>query len=146
MNGGGIKVDRVEGEIDVNNINGSVTLTGVSGAVLAHALNGKVTATFAKVDAQKSMSFSSMNGAIDVTFPPDVKANVRMKTEHGEIYTDFDLTITPEANKPAVEDNRDKKGKYKVRIDRSIVGTINGGGPEIQFKNFNGPIYIRKAK
>jgi hypothetical protein len=30
-------------------------------------------------------------------------------------------------------------------VDKTIYGTINGGGPEIQFSNFNGPIYIRKA-
>jgi hypothetical protein len=26
-----------------------------------------------------------------------------------------------------------------------VHGKINGGGPEIQFKDFNGNIYIRKA-
>jgi hypothetical protein len=26
-----------------------------------------------------------------------------------------------------------------------VRGTINGGGPEIQFRNFQGKIYIRKA-
>jgi hypothetical protein len=26
-----------------------------------------------------------------------------------------------------------------------VYGTINGGGPEIHFTNFNGSIYIRKA-
>jgi hypothetical protein len=26
-----------------------------------------------------------------------------------------------------------------------VHGTINGGGPEIQFRNFQGQIYIRKA-
>jgi DUF4097 and DUF4098 domain-containing protein YvlB len=44
-----------------------------------------------------------------------------------------------------VEDNRGKGGKYKVKIDKNVRGTINGGGQEIQFKNFNGNIYIRKA-
>jgi len=32
-----------------------------------------------------------------------------------------------------------------VRIDKTVRGAINGGGPEYQFKNFNGNIYIRKA-
>jgi len=27
-----------------------------------------------------------------------------------------------------------------------MTGTINGGGAEVQFKNFNGDIYIRKGK
>jgi hypothetical protein len=28
----------------------------------------------------------------------------------------------------------------------SIVGTINGGGPDFLFQSMNGSIYIRKAK
>jgi hypothetical protein len=30
-------------------------------------------------------------------------------------------------------------------IDKTVRGTINGGGQEIQFTNFQGSIYIRKA-
>jgi DUF4097 and DUF4098 domain-containing protein YvlB len=30
-------------------------------------------------------------------------------------------------------------------MDSTMKGTINGGGPEIQFKTFNGNIYIRKS-
>jgi DUF4097 and DUF4098 domain-containing protein YvlB len=146
INSGNVKVEGVDGEIEVNNVNGGATLTNISGSAVAHALNGKILATFARIDAGKPMSFSSMNGAIDVTFPGDLKANVRLKSEHGEIYTDFDVTITPDSNKPVVQDSRSKNGKYRVQVDRSIVGSINGGGAEIQFKNFNGPIYIRKTK
>jgi DUF4097 and DUF4098 domain-containing protein YvlB len=32
-----------------------------------------------------------------------------------------------------------------VNVDKSVRGKINGGGQEIQFKNFNGNIYIRRA-
>jgi hypothetical protein len=32
-----------------------------------------------------------------------------------------------------------------VKMDKTVRGTINGGGPEMQFTNFNGEIYIRKA-
>jgi hypothetical protein len=31
-----------------------------------------------------------------------------------------------------------------VRVDKTIEGTINGGGPEIQFRTFNGRIVIGK--
>jgi hypothetical protein len=44
-----------------------------------------------------------------------------------------------------VEDGRGKGGKYRVKIDKTVHGTINGGGPEYQFTNFQGQIYIRKA-
>jgi DUF4097 and DUF4098 domain-containing protein YvlB len=47
---------------------------------------------------------------------------------------------------PVVEDGRSKGGKYKVKIDKTTVGSINGGGPDLDFKTFNGNIYIRKKK
>ncbi|HWX56706.1 MAG TPA: DUF4097 family beta strand repeat-containing protein [Verrucomicrobiae bacterium] len=144
VNGGNISVTGVDGELDVNNVNGEVTLTNVSGSVVAHALNGRVLATFNRVD-QKPMAFSSLNGNIDVTFPPDLKASVSMRTDNGEVFSDFDVKLQPNAPLQTVEDGRPHGGSYRVKIDKTVHGTINGGGPEIQFKNFNGNIYIRKA-
>ena len=142
-NDGHITVENVQGELDVNDTNGNVTLTNVSGSAVAHALNGKITATFAQVDAQKPMAFSSMNGRIEVTFPADIKANVKIKSDRGEVFSDFDIVMQAQP-RTVVEDARGKGGKYRVQIDKTFFGTINGGGREIQFSNFNGPIYIRK--
>ena len=143
INGGTITVENVNGELDINNTNGAVTLNNVSGSAVAHALNGKITATFAQVDAQKPMAFSSMNGRIDVTFPASLKANVKIKSDRGEVFSDFDITMQAQP-RTVVEDSRGKGGKYVVKIDKTFQGTVNGGGPEIQFSNFNGSIYIRK--
>jgi hypothetical protein len=146
VNDGNITVAGVEGELDVNNINGAVTLKDISGSAVAHALNGRVLVTFKRIDAQKPMAFSSMNGDVDVTFPADLKATVSMRSDRGDVYSDFDIQLQPATPQPAtVEDNRGKGGKYVVKVEKTVRGTINGGGPEIQFKNFNGSIYIRKA-
>lgn len=143
-NDGDIVVDGVEGELDVNNTNGEVTLTNVSGSVVAHALNGEIKVTFQRILA-KPMAFSSLNGDIDVTFPPDLKANISLRTDNGDVYSDFDVQLLAGESKQIVEDARGRGGKYRVKVDKNIRGTINGGGPEIQFTNFNGDIYIRKA-
>ncbi len=145
VNNGNIVVSDVDGELDINNINGTVTLNRVAGSAVAHALNGRVVATFTRVDPQKSMAFSSMNGDIDVTFPPDVKANLSLRTDNGEIYSDFDIQVQASTPQQMTEDDRGKGGKYRVRMDKTLHASLNGGGPEIQFKNFNGNIYIRKA-
>ena len=145
VNDGNILVSGVDGDLDVNDINGEVDLKNIGGSVVAHALNGHVVATLNRVDPQKPMAFSSLNGDIDVTFPADLKANVSMRTDNGEVYSDFDVKVQPTAPQQTVEDNRGKGGKYRVKIDKNVRGTINGGGQEIQFKNFNGNIYIRKA-
>jgi DUF4097 and DUF4098 domain-containing protein YvlB len=145
VNDGDIAVTGVEGELDVDDINGSVTLNNISGSAVAHALNGHLYATFVKVDPQKAMAFSSLNGDIDVTFPADLKANVSIRSDQGDVFSDFDVQLKAAAAQPVVEDGRGHGGKYRVKIDKAIHGTINGGGPEIQFRNFQGKIYIRKA-
>jgi DUF4097 and DUF4098 domain-containing protein YvlB len=145
VNDGNIVVSGVDGDFDVNNVNGEVDLKNIGGSVVAHALNGHVVANLNRIDPTKPMAFSSLNGDIDVTFPADLKANVSLRTDNGEVYSDFDVKVLPNAPHQTVEDNRGKGGKYKVNIDKNVRGTINGGGQEIQFKNFNGNIYIRKA-
>jgi DUF4097 and DUF4098 domain-containing protein YvlB len=145
VNDGDIVVTGVDGEIDVDDVNGAVTLNNISGSAVAHALNEHVHVTFTKVNPQKPMAFSSLNGDIDVTFPADVKANVSIRSDRGDVFSDFDVQLQASAPKQEVEDGRGKGGKYRVRIDKTVHGTINGGGPEYQFTNFQGQIYIRKA-
>lgn len=146
VNDGDIVVTGVDGELDVDDINGSVTLNNISGSAIAHALNGHVHANFLRVNPQKAMAFSSLNGDIDVTFPADLKANVSIRSDRGDVFSDFDVQLRATATSPVVEDSRGKGGKYRVKIDKTVHGTINGGGPEIQFTNFQGQIYIRKSK
>src|SRR5580704_13414746 len=144
VNDGDIMVSGVDGELDIDNVNGSVTLTKIAGSAVAHALNGKLIASFTRVN-QKPMAFSSLNGDIDVTFPADLKATVSLKSDNGDVFSDFDVNMLPQSAQTVVEDGRSHGGKYKVKIDKTVRGTINGGGPEMQFTNFNGGIYIRKA-
>jgi hypothetical protein len=143
VNNGEIRVENVDGEIDVDNLNGRIVLQNVAGSVVAHSLNGEVLATVDRVDPAKPMSFSTLNGTIDVTLPADVRANVRMKTDNGDIYSDFDIKL---GSSGARQVEHERNGAYHVRFDRGMTGTINGGGPEYQFTSFNGQIYIRKKK
>lgn len=145
LNGGSITVDRIDGEIDADDLNGSIRLTNVSGAVVAHSQNGSVTAVLNRVLPNKAMSFTSMNGNIDVTLPDDVKARVRMSTDNGDIYTDFDVKLDANA-RPVIQEGREGRGKYRVQVDRAVVGTINGGGADMRFSTVNGRVYIRKKK
>jgi DUF4097 and DUF4098 domain-containing protein YvlB len=89
------------------------------------------------------MSYSSLNGDIEVTFPPTLKAALNLKSEQGEIYTDFDIAM--EKSAPKIEEEGRGK-KRRVVLEKRMRGTINGGGAEILFKNFSGDIIIRKKK
>jgi DUF4097 and DUF4098 domain-containing protein YvlB len=144
VNDGDIVVTGVDGELDVDNVNGSVTLNNIAGSAVAHALNGRLLATFTRIN-QKPMAFSSLNGDVDVTFPSDLKANVSLRSDMGDVFSDFDVQMQAASSQPIVEDSRGHGGKYRVKIDKTVRGTINGGGAELQFTNFNGQIYIRKA-
>ncbi len=144
VNNGNIMVEGVSGEMDISNLNGNVIIRDVGGAVVAHTLNGKLVAVLHSVTAGKPMSFSTLNGDVDVTLPSDVKASLKMKSDNGDIFTDFEVTLKPSTS--AVEGKRDAKGRYKLRSDRTTYATINGGGPDFSFTTLNGNLYIRKGK
>jgi DUF4097 and DUF4098 domain-containing protein YvlB len=146
INDGDVEVDNINGEVEVSNMNGYVTLTNVTGSVVASAHNKDLTVVFDGVDPKKDMSFTSFNGDIDVTFPASLKATIKMKTTQGDLYTDFDIVEVKNPEKVVKKNERSSGGKYVVSVDRSFWGTINGGGQEIQFSNFNGDILIRKQK
>lgn len=146
VNGGQIVVEGVEGDIEVTNVNGSITLTDVAGAVVAHATNGKVLAALRQVTSEKPMSFTSLNGNVDVTLPPAVKANLKLRSGRGEVYTDFDVQVQPLSSQPKVQDSPNRGRGYRLQIDNSIYGSVNGGGPEFELRTFNGNIYLRKGK
>lgn len=142
---GDIIVENVNGEIEVEHYKGEVKITDISGSVVAYTYSGNIMVTFTKVAPEKPMSFSNYRGDIDVTFPADTPADLKMKSERGEIYSDFDISIKQTPQKVASDSQR-KKGKYRISFEKYIHGSINGGGPEFHFKTYRGDILIRKAK
>jgi hypothetical protein len=155
VNGGQITVEGVNGSIDVNNVNGAIQITDVGGPVVAHATNGRVTATLRQIAADKPMSFTSFNGNVDVTVPASAKANLKLRSDRGDVYTDFDVQTTAAPSQSSSrdadrrrDDTRDARGgtRYRLEVDRAIYGTINGGGADFELRTFNGNIYLRKAK
>jgi hypothetical protein len=144
VNGGHIDVTGLSGDLDVENVNGPVTLKNVSGSVSAHTVNGSLTVSLDKVTPDKPMSFSSLNGRVDVTLPTDTKARLRLKTTNGAVYSDFDVKTEPDNSKPVIEEGRGQGFRYRIRTDRSVYGSINGGGPEYSFQTMNGTILIHK--
>jgi DUF4097 and DUF4098 domain-containing protein YvlB len=142
INKGEILVENVNGVIDVSNLNGKITLKDISGALSADALNKDIIVNFIKVTPNTPMAFSSLNGDIDITFPKDIKADIKVKSDRGEIFTDFELKAKP--SKAKVTRGDVKRGNaFNVKVEKWIVGSINGGGAEILFKNFNGDVIIR---
>lgn len=142
INNGDIVIDNVTGELEINNVNGDITMTNVAGSAVANTVNGIIKANFKSV-TDSPMAFTTLNGNVDITFPATVKMNTKVKSDRGEVYSDFDMDIDKSAPK-GVRSNQN--GMYKVSIDEWIQGKVNGGGSEVMMKNMHGNIYIRKAK
>jgi DUF4097 and DUF4098 domain-containing protein YvlB len=87
------------------------------------------------------MSFSTYNGDVDLTFPATLKSSLKMKTNQGDIFTDFDVAMVKSG---PVQKKDEKSGVYKVVIDDWVKGDVNGGGPEFMLKTYNGDIFVRK--
>ncbi|MBY0496404.1 MAG: DUF4097 domain-containing protein [Cyanobacteria bacterium] len=144
VNDGEILVENIEGELTISNTNGGITMNNVSGSVMAGTTNGNVRASMARVTAQKEMAFTSLNGTVDVTLPPTTKANLRLRSDNGDVYSDFDVQLQPAA--ATVTENRTTNGRYRISRNRAIVGAINGGGPEFELRTFNSNVYVRKGR
>jgi DUF4097 and DUF4098 domain-containing protein YvlB len=143
VNGGEILVEGIDGEVHASNTNGGITLDRVSGSVVAGTTNGKVRATLAGATADRPMAFTSLNGTVDVTLPAATKANLRLRSSNGEVYSDFDVQLSQSA--PVVEESRSRNGRYRISRNRWITGAINGGGPEFEVRSFNSDVYVRKG-
>jgi len=141
--GGDVLVENVTGEIEASNSDGDLTLKNISGSAVAHAYDGELIVTFNQIDPGKPMSFSAYDGDIDVTFPSTVKTTVMIKTDDGEIYSDFEIDLKA-SQKQMTKDERKTGGRYRISFGEFITGTINGGGPEFQFVSYDGNVYIRK--
>ena len=143
VNEGNIIVENVDGELEIANVNGDITLTNVSGSAVANTINGALKASFKTIDMKSPMAFSTLNGDVDVSLPAAAKFDVKIKSDRGEVYSDFDINV--EKSQPqATRSNKD--GMFRVSVEDWVKGKVNGGGSEIMMKNMNGNIYVRKAK
>ena len=136
---GVITVTGVHGEIDAASVHGDITLTNVAGTVLANTVQGSIRAGMDSVDQSKPLSFSTLNGNIDVTLPANVGMNLKLKADRGDIWSDFDVKL---AGGGAISAPPGRS--LRNLTDRSLRGTINGGGVDATFYTVNGRITIHK--
>jgi hypothetical protein len=125
---GPITVEGVSGEVEAESVNGEITLTGISGTVVADSTNSAIKVTMDRVDPAKPMSFSSLNGSIDVTLPRDGKAIYKWQTgdKGGYLYS------------------KGASSGYQIRGKGSIFPGVNvKANAEISFRTLNGTIYLR---
>jgi DUF4097 and DUF4098 domain-containing protein YvlB len=143
--GRAIVVKNINGNVTARNSNGSIRLENISGTAMANTQNGDVSVSFDRINLSNPMSFTTINGDVDVTFPVNASFNLIMKTINGKIYSDYKLKILDTHVTKKKKENK-KKGKYQISFGKNMRAELNGGGKKITLKTINGSIYIRKQK
>jgi hypothetical protein len=141
-NGSGIEVDNVEGDIEADHHNASIQMSNVGGSVVADTHNGDIRVVLTRITGDKPMSFISWNGTVDVTLPATAKANLKLRSNQGDIFTQFEMQLRPGAAPQSRTDGRTRI----IDANQSVYGAINGGGPEFELRTWNGDIFVRKGQ
>lgn len=136
-------LENISGEIEIQSHHGGVTAKAISGSLVANSWHGDLTVIFDQITPDIPMAFSTYHGTVDITIPSSTKADLKLKSDQGEILTGFDVKLK---EKNPVVKNNGQGGVYKVNVDNWVMGSINGGGAEIIAKNHDGDIYIRKGE
>jgi hypothetical protein len=142
VNDGEIIVRDIVGDIQMENVNGPITATNINGTVIAESVNSPIVVGLTAVAPGAATSLSSLNGDITLTLPSNVKTELHLDSGRGEIASDFELDIKPA--KPLIERN-EHRGGVSVKMENVVVATVNGGGPVIRIKTYNGDIKLSKG-
>ena len=136
-NGGPVTVRDVSGQLEIVNSNAAIVLERVSGTVLASTSNGPIEATLDSADPRLPMSFLTSNGRIEVVFPANLKATLRLESDTGPITSEF--ALAPLDGEPITR-SITRGGRRRTLM----LGAVNGGGPQIDARTENAPIVIRR--
>ncbi|WP_238749000.1 DUF4097 family beta strand repeat-containing protein [Neolewinella maritima] len=150
--GNDLSVRDFTGELDVSMMYNDVKLKNVRGPTAVSAVYGDVVGTWDAVPTQEIRLHSSYSD-VDITLPAATKADVRLSTSYGNMYTDFDIQIKSNMT-TAGADDRDRD-RERLRDDEEcnceeaghsgqLTGTINGGGPLLSLTATYDNLYIRK--
>ena len=123
---GTVKADSVKGSVEADTVSGNVILTNITSAerVEGRTTSGRIVYE-GDIASNGYYSLSSHSGRVEFTVPAGAAFDVNAKTFSGSIDTEFEITV---------------RGK----IDRkSLKGSINGGGAEVELKAFSGNIYLK---
>jgi len=141
VNGGEVVADGTLGDFDVSNVNGRIVLKGMRGSGRASTVNGGIEATFDAAPRTESL-FKTVNGDIAVSLPRDLSAELRHKTFHGSVFTDFDTVDLPSTREPT---RRPGEPRFVYRRRGFTNVRVGTGGPVLTFDTLNGDIQVKRA-
>jgi len=130
--GSKLSVRNVESEIEISTNHSSVNLENVTGPMTINTVHGKIEAVFSELNQTAPTSIVSVHGLVDITLPANTKADLRLDTNWGEIFTDMNIEI-----------DRTASDLRKIS-SQTIKGKLNGGGVSFNLSSTHNNIYLRK--
>ena len=124
---GNVVANAIKGSVEADTVSGSVLLTDISDAdeIEASTMSGRVKYE-GDLASDGTYHLQSHSGRVEFIVPSNAAFDLEARTFSGSINSDFDITI---------------RGKIEKR---SLSGSVNGGGAEVELKAFSGNVYLRK--
>lgn len=132
VHGDDVVFKNIEGEIEATTTHSDVRLENVTGPMTISTVHGDIEGSFSNVNQSNPISIVSSHGDIDLGLPTGTKANLRISTSWGKIYSDLDIKMDSE------------KSNMKSYSQNNVVGTIGGGGVDFKVSSTHGSLYLRK--
>ncbi|MEQ9404879.1 MAG: DUF4097 family beta strand repeat-containing protein [Cyclobacteriaceae bacterium] len=130
--GSKVSFKKMSSEIEVKTNHSGIVLEDMTGPMTISTVHGRVEGNFSSLNQNGPVSIASSHGLIDIALPAGTKANLKMGSDWGEIYSDFDIAIEK------------KNGSMTSYSSNEIKGTLNGGGVDLSITSNHGNIYLRK--
>lgn len=124
---GSVELSGFTNNTRASSVNGVIRANDLSGSAELDTVNGTIRASFLSVAPGDELSFSSVNGGINLDFPSDLDADLRTSVVNGRVHCDFPITLDGGSGK------------------RSLRGRIGEGGTSLRASTVNGSIHVREG-
>ncbi len=124
---GKLEIHGISGRVRASTVNGGVEITDVSGEVESSTVNGSINVSYREVDPDGRHRFSTTNGSVTLTLPPDASGEFDVSTINGGISTDFPLAVTGKIGR------------------RSLNGRLGDGDGSFDISTVNGSVKIQES-
>jgi hypothetical protein len=133
VEGNDFKADNIKSEIEVSTLHNSIKMNNVTGPMTLNSVHGKIEVVFSSLNQSNPTSILSVHGLVDVSLPADAKANLKMDSNWGELYTDMKIEFDQAKDGMTVHSS-------------NVKGKLNGGGIELHLSSTHNNVYLRTKK
>lgn len=141
LDNGDVSVYRINREIEIENKYGNIFAGNISGSSVINTTYGNIRVIFKELNHEKPSMFSSFDGDIELVFPEDAKASLKISSPRGDILSRVNLETYE--RKAQLQSGQEIK---RYTLDNWTRATLNGGGTEIIISSYSGDIILKNKK